>query len=368
METTAAAPPGFVARSSADWRRSIPEPRRRHLRAWLWSVAALTLGVLIVGGITRLTESGLSIVDWQPLLGVIPPLDDAQWQATFDRYRQFPQYQQLRPDMTLAEFRFIFFWEWFHRLLARTIGIVFLVPFAFFAVRGYFNRPLALRALALFALGGLQGLMGWLMVASGLVDRPSVSHFRLAAHLSLAFIIFGYAVWLIRDLSAGAARATVGAATRRTLGRGVALVGALLGAQIVWGAFVAGLDAGFIFNSFPLMGGRWIPATLLQLEPAVGNFVQNPAAVQWVHRVLGTVLVLAALSVFLHVGRAGADAASRRMAGAILVLLALQYLLGVLTLLWHVPVPIAVTHQAAAMIIFGAWTAWAHYVRSLYVA
>ncbi|HSJ12776.1 MAG TPA: COX15/CtaA family protein [Longimicrobiales bacterium] len=368
MNVTVADTPGSLTRPAGDWRRAFPESRRRLLRAWLWSIAACTLGVLIVGGITRLTGSGLSIVDWNPLMGVIPPLDEAQWQATFDRYRQFPEYQLVRRGMTLDEFKFIFFWEYIHRLLARTIGIVFLVPFAFFALRGYFNRPLAVRALVLFGLGAMQGLMGWLMVASGLVDRPSVSHYRLAAHLSLAFLIFGYAVWLVRDLSLGAERPAVSARERRTLGRAILLVGALLGGQIVWGAFVAGLDAGFIFNTFPLMGGRLVPATLLQLEPALVNFLQNPAAVQWVHRVLGTLLALAALAVFLRVRRGAADPASRRLAAVLLALVALQYALGVLTLLLHVRVSVAVAHQALAMILFGAWTWWAHHAHNLKVA
>ena len=365
--TTAPRTPTLVP-TRADWRRDIPEPRRRRLRTWLWSIAALTLGVLIVGGITRLTESGLSIVDWDPLMGVIPPLDDAQWQAAFDRYRQFPEYQQLRRGMTLSEFRFIFFWEYVHRLLARGIGVVFLVPFAAFAARGYFNRPLAARVLLLFGLGAMQGVMGWLMVASGLVDRPSVSHLRLAAHLSLAFLIFGYALWLIRDLSTGAQQTAVAAPIRRSLGRASLLVGGLLGLQIIWGAFVAGLEAGFIFNTFPLMGGRLVPATLLQLEPALRNFIDNPAAVQWVHRVLGTVLALAVAVVYLRVRRLDVDPASRRLAGVLLALVAAQYLLGVLTLLLHVPVSIAVVHQAAALVIFGAWTAWTHHVHNLRAA
>jgi cytochrome c oxidase assembly protein subunit 15 len=348
----------------ADWRLAIPEPRRRRLRAWLWSIAGLTLGILVVGGITRLTESGLSIVDWDPLIGAVPPLDQAQWQAAFDRYRQFPQYQQLRPDMTLAEFKFIFFWEWFHRLIARTIGIVFLVPFAWFAARRYFNRQLALRALALFALGGLQGLMGWFMVASGLVDRPSVSHFRLAAHLGLAFIIFGYAVWLARDLGSGAVRIAVSPGTRRALGILVFAVGALLALQVIWGAFVAGLDAGFIYNTFPLMGGSLVPATLLRLEPALLNFVQNPAAVQWVHRVLGTVLALAVLGVFFRTRRLD-DAGSRRLTALLLLLVLVQYALGILTLVLRVPVTVAVAHQALALVLFGVWVAWAHHAHNL---
>lgn len=366
MDTTTSRPRSAAA--VADWRLAIPESRRRWLRGWFWSIAAFTLAVLIVGGITRLTRSGLSIVEWNPIMGVIPPLGEAQWQEAFDRYRQFPEYQQLRRGMSLDEFKFIFFWEYIHRVLARTIGLVFLVPFAFFAVRRWFNRPLAARALALFALGAGQGLMGWLMVQSGLVDRPSVSHYRLAAHLGLAFLICGYAVWLARELALEATRATVAAPVRRALLRGLALVGALLALQIVWGAFVAGLKAGFIFNTFPLMGGQWVPATLLQLEATLLNFVQNPAAVQWLHRVLGTVLLLAALGYWLRTRGLAADDRSREFATALFALIAGQYLLGVITLLQSVPIPLGVAHQAAALIIFAAWVAALHHARSLRVA
>ncbi len=350
---------------AGDWRLQIDEGRRRPIRAWLWSVAAMTLGVLIVGGITRLTQSGLSIVEWDPLFGVIPPLTEAQWLETFDRYRQFPEYQQLRQGMSLSEFQFIFFWEYLHRLLARAIGLVFLVPFLFFWLRGYFNRPLTVRALALFGLGAAQGLMGWLMVASGLVDRPSVSHFRLAAHLTLAFLIFGYAVWLARELKLGATRSTVDAGTRRLLTRGLAAVGAVFALQVVWGAFTAGLDAGLYHNTFPLMEGRLVPSTLLWLDPALVNFVHNPIAVQWMHRVLGTVLGLAAIGLFAAVARRETDGMTRRLNAAFLALIAAQYLLGVLTLIYFVPVSLGVIHQATAMVIFGVWVVWLHHALHL---
>lgn len=351
--------------SAADWRLQIPEPKRRHLRIWLWAVAAMTLGVLIVGGITRLTHSGLSMVEWDPLFGIIPPLNDAQWHEVFDRYRQFPEYRQLRQGMSLAEFKFIFFWEYIHRVIARTIGIVFAVPLLYFAARGYLNRPLALRAVALFALGGMQGVMGWLMVQSGLVDRPSVSHFRLAAHLGLAFLIFGYALWLARELRVTAERPSVAPGAHRLLRLGLAGLGVLLALQVVWGAFVAGLKAGFMLNTFPLMAGGLVPPDLLRLEPALLNFVQNPIAVQWTHRVLGTLLGVAAIGFYFAVRRAQVDAQSRRLNGVLLALIVGQYALGVLTLVRLVPVSLAVTHQATALVLFGAWLWWVHHVRNL---
>jgi heme a synthase len=350
--------------AAADWRLEVPEGRRRWLRAWLWSIAGMTFVVLVVGGITRLTQSGLSIVDWQPILGVIPPLNEAQWQAAFDRYREFPEYQQLRRGMTLAEFQFIFFWEYLHRMVARGIGLVFLVPFVFFWLRGWLNRGIAVRGLVLFGLGAAQGFMGWLMVASGLVDQPSVSHYRLAAHLSLAFVIFGYAVWLARELRVDRDRVTLPEAGARLMRRGLAVVGGLLAVQVVWGAFVAGLKAGLYHNTFPLMEGRLIPPTLLFLDPAAVNFVQNPIAVQWTHRVLGTVLALATLVFFARVARAGVDRSFARLNLTFLVLMAVQYLLGVLTLLYFVPVALGVAHQAMAMVLFGVWVVWLHRARN----
>jgi heme a synthase len=347
------------------WRLEIPESRRRPIRAWLWSLAGMTLLILIVGGITRLTGSGLSIVEWQPFVGTVPPLDAAQWQDAFDRYRQFPEYQQLRRGMTLEEFKYIYFWEYLHRIGARAIGLVFLVPFLFFWIRGYFTRALARRTLVLFGLGAAQGVLGWLMVASGLVDRPSVSHYRLAAHLSLAFVIFGYAVWLARELAVTATRPALPDAARRLMSRGLAVVGGLFALQIVSGAFVAGLRAGLHHNTFPLMGGRLVPPNLLGLEPALLNFVQNPLTVQWTHRVLGTVLALAVVVVFVQVLRAKVDAASRRLNAALLGLMAAQYILGVLTLLYYVPVALGVAHQAIAMVILGVWIWWLHHVRTL---
>ncbi|HUF12222.1 MAG TPA: COX15/CtaA family protein [Longimicrobiales bacterium] len=358
-------PPGTEPAATADWRLEIAEARRRPIRIWLWCVALTTLAVLVVGGITRLTLSGLSIVEWNPIMGVIPPLGDTAWQEAFEAYQQFPEYRTWRGAMTLEEFRFIYFWEYLHRLLARAIGLVFLVPFVVFWLKGWFNRPLLRRALLLFALGAMQGVMGWLMVASGLVDRPSVSHYRLAAHLGLAFMIFGFAVWLTRELAVDAVRITVAAPIRRWMSRGLAVVGTLLVVQIVWGAFVAGLRGGKYYPTFPRMGGRWVPPELLFLDPAALNFVANPIAVQWAHRVIGTALLIATVVVTTRVLRAAADPRSRAFAAALLAGLAIQYVLGVLTLVNLVPVPLGVTHQVVALVLFGLWVSWIHHVREL---
>jgi cytochrome c oxidase assembly protein subunit 15 len=263
--------------------------------------------------------------------------------------------------MTLDEFKVIFFWEYLHRLVARLIGVVFLVPFAIFWLRGHLTGPLLRRSLALFALGGLQGLMGWLMVKSGLVDRPSVSHYRLAAHLGLAFVIFGSAVWLARELSVDTARRRVSRRARLLMRNGLAAIGVLLALQVLWGAFVAGLKAGLIFNTFPLMAGALVPPNLLPLSPALLNFVQHPTAVQWTHRVLGTLLLIAVAALYVRVRQVGADGLSRRLNDTLFVLVSAQYLLGILTLLYVVPLSLAVVHQATAMIIAGIWVAWLHH-------
>jgi heme a synthase len=295
-------------------------------------------------------------------MGVIPPLNEAQWQDAFDRYRQFPEYQLLRRGMTMEEFRFIFFWEYLHRVVARLIGVVFLVPFLWFAARRYFNRQLAVRALALFGLGAMQGVMGWLMVSSGLVDRPSVSHFRLAAHLSLAFVIFGACVWLARELRGDRRPVELAPGVRAGLRKAAVLVGVLLGIQIVYGAFVAGLKAGFMYNTFPLMGGRLVPVDLLALDGVVRNFLQNAVAVQWTHRVLGTVLAVAAIGVALRALNPAVDAASRHLGAIIAALVVGQYLLGIATLVTGVPVALGVAHQGAALVIFGVWIWWVHHL------
>ena len=350
-----------------DWREQIPEAQRRRLRLWFWSVAAVTFAVVVIGGITRLTHSGLSIVDWRPLMGVVPPLNETQWGEVFDRYRQFPEYQQLRRGMTLGEFKQIFFWEYLHRLGARAIGAVFLIPFVLFWRAGYLARPLAVRALALFALGALQGAVGWLMVKSGLVDRPSVSHYRLALHLTLAVTIVAASVWLARDLAIRSPRAAAPSRARRALGRGLSVVGALLAVQIVWGAFVAGMKAGLFFGTFPLIAGRLVPPGWLALDPAILNFVQNPGTVQWVHRVLGTVLLLAVVLFVLRAGRIAPDRPTYRLCVALLPLIASQYLLGVLTLVYHVPVLLAAAHQAMALVTVAVWVAAVHHVHNLAV-
>lgn len=353
----APAAPAFVS-----WVEEIPPARRRHLRIWLWIGAALTALTLVVGGITRLTESGLSIVDWAPIVGSVPPLNDADWQEAFARYQQYPEYVKLRPEMTLSEFKYIYFWEYLHRMIGRVIGVVFAVPFIWFWVRGYLTRPLVKRLLVLFALGGLQGLMGWYMVSSGLVDDPEVSHYRLAAHLMLAITIFSCCVWFANDLLARP-RAPLKTESRRYLVRELTIFGVLIFTQIFWGALVAGLNAGFILNTFPLMNGSLLPPNGWSKEPLLINFVENLATVQWVHRVLGTVLLIGAIAFLVRVRRDPDLARFRIWATLFVGLICLQYVVGVTTLLTHVKTAIGVTHQGIALMIVGVLLFIAHQVR-----
>lgn len=330
----------------------------------------LTFAILVVGGITRLTQSGLSIVEWAPLVGVVPPLNEAQWEEAFAAYQRYPEYQQLRPDMTLAEYKTIFFWEYVHRLLARTIGVVFVVPFAWFWARGYLRAPLAKRLLVLFGLGALQGFMGWFMVASGLVDRPSVAHERLAAHLVLAFSIFAVCVWTAADLLPRPSRfraAGPSAADARQAGdlRGwLVAFGVLFGIQVVYGAFVAGLDAGFAFNTYPLMAGSWLPPAAWHLEPAIRNLIDNIATVQWIHRTLPVLLLVVSVVLVVRSLRArdgsGSEPTDPRWAAALLVFVLVQAGLGIATLVLFVPIWLAVLHQAVALALFGVWLSWLH--------
>jgi heme a synthase len=353
-------PPALPLAFSAEEQR-----RRTRVAIWFWTGAALTFLILVIGGITRLTQSGLSIVDWNPIMGVIPPLNEMQWQEAFDRYREFPEYQQLRAGMSMDEFKFIFFWEYLHRVAARLVGIVFVVPFVVFWVKGYFDRKLASRALVLFALGGLQGFMGWYMVQSGLMDRPHVSHFRLAVHLSIAFTIVGCCIWFALNLQNRPASVRVSEGTRRVVLRSLAVFGALLGVQIFWGALVAGLKAGLYYNTFPLMGDSLIPPYFLGMDPWVVNLVENPITVQWLHRVIGTVLLLAAVQLWWTTRRSGVvDGLTTNLNHSLLMLMAAQYALGVLTILYSVPISLGVAHQAMAMILFGVWLVMLHRVKN----
>ncbi|MEA3245179.1 MAG: COX15/CtaA family protein [Gemmatimonadota bacterium] len=334
---------------------------RRTIGRWLAIWAASLFVLVLVGGGTRLTESGLSITEWKPVSGVIPPLTSAAWQAEFDRYKQIPQYAQMNAGMTLSQFKGIFWWEFIHRFWARFVGVVFVVPLFWFWIRKRLPRDLIPHLAALGVLMGLQGAMGWYMVASGLTQRINVSQYRLAAHLSLALVIYLYTVWTADRLlhsndhiegTGDGERATgFGSGTRRML---ACLLG-LAAVTVVSGAFVAGLRAGHIYNEFPLMGAGLVPAEYAMMSPAWKNLFENPAAAQFNHRWLA-IATLLAVGAFWFRARPGTEGTMRRRLDLVFVAAAIQVALGVTVLLLSVPVAVGVAHQAGALLVLTALT------------
>ena len=337
--------------SSAPANRAELLRERRPLIRWLSVVGALILLMVLIGGITRLTGSGLSMVDWRPLMGAIPPLNDAEWQEVFHKYQQYPEYKLVNHRMTLPEFKRIFFWEYLHRLLGRAVGIVFLLPWLYFISRRKIPPGYNARFAGLFALGAAQGLMGWYMVKSGLVDVPNVSHYRLAAHLALAFASLALTFWFILRLRDVRPEKTT--STPRTLRKlSIGFTG-LVCAQIIWGAFTAGLDAGFGHNTFPLMGGEVIPRGMWLLDPAWANIFDNNITVQFIHRTLGWLVFFSGIGLAIYARKATLPTRAKRALNLIVSLALAQFGLGVATLLTVVALPLAVLHQlgAAALLL-----------------
>ena len=320
---------------------------RPAIRVWLFFIAALIFAMVIVGGATRLTESGLSITEWAPLLGAIPPLSEADWLAAFEKYRQIPQYALINKGMSLSEFQYIYWWEWSHRFLGRFIGLAFALPMLFFWLTGRLENRLKPKVLGLFVLGGLQGALGWYMVKSGLVDRVEVSQYRLAAHLLLATLIYGAMIQVA--LGIGHDR------TRITASPSSMALAALILLQIGLGGLVAGLDAGMGYNTWPLMDGAIIPGGLGAMSPAWKNLFENALTVQFDHRMV-------AYAVFIY---AAFLAFRQRSASALAVLAAvtIQTGLGIATLLTKVQIHTALAHQAGALIVL-ALALW-HWRRQL---
>lgn len=314
------------------------------LSVWLFIVAALVLLMVVIGGTTRLTQSGLSMVRWEPISGVVPPLNDADWRAEFDSYKAYPEFQKINREMTLSEFKGIFFWEYLHRLIGRLLGLALAVPFLFFLARRSIPKGYGWRLAGLVCLVGLQGLIGWWMVSSGLVDRPDVAHERLAVHLAAALLLLITTLWTALDLRAlSHGQAPVEGRPSRWIWP----FACLLTVQIIMGAFVAGLDAGRIFNTWPLMHGALFPRGIGELSPIWSNFVDNPIGVQFVHRWLGIVVALSGLAVAVQLFRAGAKTQATALEVAVLV----QFILGVVTLLNAVPVALGVAHQAGGTLL-----------------
>ncbi len=305
---------------------------------WLVLLYASIYLMVVIGGTTRLTASGLSMVEWKPLMGTLPPMGEAEWLAAFDKYKQFPQYQQVNAWMELADFKKIFFWEYLHRLWGRTLGLIFFVPWMWFVARRQLRGPWIGKTFAAFVLGGAQGLLGWYMVKSGLVDVPQVSHFRLASHLMLAAAVANYVLWMGLEVRFGN--------RLRFHGPTWAIIG-LVALQVVWGAFMAGSQAGTMFTTFPLMDGRWVPEGL-----GAESFLYSQVAIHFTHRMLAYLVVVAiAWWAWAHRGEGGLRGASW---WAVVGLVVIQFVLGVATVLGGVPVGLGVMHQAGGVGLLSA--------------
>ena len=330
-----------------------PSPRPVAIERWLLAVACLVFLMVIVGGITRLTESGLSIVHWEPVSGAIPPLGDAAWQQAFEQYKASPQYQLVNSGMTLADFKAIYFWEFVHRLLARLIGLAFALPLLFFWWKRAIPAGYGWKLGGIFALGALQGVIGWWMVASGLVDRPDVSHIRLAIHLLMALLIFAAVLWVAGDMRTLARNSGVRPPRMPLLGLWTL---SILFLQFMFGAYVAGLEAGPLFETWPLMGTEFYPQGYEWLQPTLRNFVDNPITVLFVHRWLAFLVAALALWLAWRAFRQGLWLEAFMVTGAVVV----QLLLGILTVLSGVQLDIAVAHQGMAVLLLGAVISASH--------
>ena len=311
---------------------------------WLFGVCGLVFFMVVIGGLTRLTNSGLSMVEWRPLIGAFPPMSDIEWERVFELYKSSPEYEKKHFWMEMDDFKKIFFWEWFHRFLGRLVGVAYALPLIFFWVRGMIPSRYKIKLLLPFILGGAQGFMGWYMVKSGLVDAPNVSHFRLAAHLSLAFFIMGVLIWLGLSIK-----------KTRTYADPVLFVHGIiatvfLAITVIWGAFTAGLDAGLIFNdSFPMMGDSWLPAQLARDGLSLDIVTRNHETVQFMHRWLAMTASVAILSLWFHAIMRQHTFKSLHFLAAMLFI---QFILGLSTLYSYVHIAFASKHQAGAAVLF----------------
>ena len=334
---------------NADWQIAL----------WLFVVAGFVLMMVLVGGLTRLTDSGLSITEWEPFRGAIPPLSETAWMVAFEKYKQIPEYTLINSGMSLAEFKVIYWWEWAHRFLGRIVGFVFLIPFLVFLWQGKIKRGRLSPLLLLFALGGLQGFMGWYMVSSGLSERVDVSQYRLAMHLGLALIIFAASLWLGLSYWRGVSGSYISSAR---VAAGGTIVG-LVFAQSLLGALVAGIDAGTTYTDWPFMDGDLIPSGLLALDPAISNFFENHLTVQFDHRMLAYLLTLL---VFWHVRnilREENTQAVRQTAKLLGLSIVFQVVLGISALMLVVPMGLAAAHQIGAVVVLGLGVAHVHFLR-----
>jgi cytochrome c oxidase assembly protein subunit 15 len=331
--------------------------RTKPVAVWLYICAAAVFVMALIGAITRLTESGLSMVEWRPLIGALPPLNEAEWIRVFDLYKQTPEYEKVHNWMMLADFQKIFFWEWFHRLWGRMIGLIYAVPFLFFIFSGRIPREYRFSFWAFLILGASQGLMGWYMVQSGLVDRVDVSHYRLAAHLGLAFFIFCLLFDMALKLSVPKSEQAVNLSSLRPYIK-IAFLCAFV--TMIWGAFVAGLNAGLVYNEFPMMGKYPWPTEGLDMSPIWINVFENHAMVQFSHRFLAILTFCLVLAVFLKSRKFNLQGRTRTLFTALIVMSITQVILGITTLLTQVKIIPAVAHQGGAMILIALLIAVYH--------
>lgn len=324
---------------------------------WLLVGCLLIFIMVIVGGITRLTHSGLSISNYKLISGTIPPLNEVEWQRTFELYKLYPEYEKLNYDFSLQDFKDIFFWEWLHRVIGRSIGVVFIIPFLYFLLRKQLSRSTIKKCLILLCLGGFQGFLGWYMVKSGLIDRPDVSHYRLAIHLTAAFVAFAYTLWVALDIWYPIKK-EIQKKFRDLIRLGLTLL--LL--QIIWGAFVAGLDAGWIHNHWPLMNdGKWIHETVtIEQYPVWKNFVEGKSGVQFVHRYLAYIVVAIIVVIWFKARKMTLTTTQKNGVNILVGLVLLQFVLGIFTLILQVPVWLGVMHQVAAFFLVATMTFTLH--------
>jgi len=327
--------------------KNTTQAQNRAVAIWLLICCGLVFTMVVLGGFTRLTGSGLSMADWRPLMGWLPPLSDAEWQRVFGLYQQTPEFLRVNSHMDVDAFKSIFWLEFLHRLLGRTIGIVFLLPFIFFFIKGYIKASAWPKYLLMFVLGGLQGVLGWYMVKSGLVDNPHVSQYRLTAHLFAAFLIYAYMFWVALSLLFPAAGENRHPWFKKSLALTV-----LTSVTIISGGFVAGLKAGKIYNTFPMMGDSWVPPGMMEYEPIWRNFFDNATTVQFDHRILAITTLIAVFFFWLKARQADLPSRSRPAVNAMLHTAILQVALGITTLVMSVPVILGATHQGVAMLLF----------------
>lgn len=337
----------------------------RIIAIWLFICCATIYFMVVLGGATRLTGSGLSMVEWAPIMGVIPPMNHTEWLEAFQLYQQYPEYKIKNPDMNLSGFQSIFWFEYSHRLLGRFIGLLFFFPMVFFFLKGWVKPSLKPKLIAMFILGGLQGLLGWYMVKSGLVNNPHVSQYRLVAHLGLAVFVYAYILWIALDLFEVKRTTSTTSFTPGALKTYALFLSILTYVVILSGGFVAGLKAGHTYNTFPLMDGQWIPNGLFTIQPVWLNFFENITTVQFDHRVLATLLFLSVIIFYVKAILRKPPTQLKIVLHLMLAMLLIQVSLGISTLLLNVPIALASSHQAGALILLTLILLVTHHIRRL---